>query len=181
MGRLIQCCGRLAKRPYHFQLGDTRVYSIEEVCYFIAHNIYLLQRDIFGKGFVNWVREELALTELADKLEAMSTREDALKDVVVTICCSCDYFDEPQINEMVHIMEETEHLPERECRKIKADTQLQSGCYESAVEGYQAILRSEDMMQASPAEYAPLYHNIGVALGLLGEYLQASDYFFAGI
>lgn len=35
-------------------------------------------------------------------------------------------------------------------------------------------------MQASPAEYAPLYHNIGVALGLLGEYLQASDY-FAGI
>ena len=177
MGRLIQCCGRLAKRPYHFQLGDTRVYSIEEVCYFIAHNIYLLQRDIFGKGFVNWVREELALTELADKLEAMSTREDALKDVVVTICCSCDYFDEPQINEMVHIMEETEHLPERECRKIKADTQLQSGCYESAVEGYQAILRSEDMMQASPAEYAPLYHNIGVALGLLGEYLQASDYF----
>lgn len=32
-------------------------------------------------------------------------------------------------------------------------------------------------MQASPAEYAPLYHNIGVALGLLGEYLQASDYF----
>ena len=142
MGRLIQCCGRLAKRPYHFQLGDTRVYSIEEVCYFIAHNIYLLQRDIFGKGFVNWVREELALTELADKLEAMSTREDALKDVVVTICCSCDYFDEPQINEMVHIMEETEHLPERECRKIKADTQLQSGCYESAVEGYQAILRS---------------------------------------
>jgi hypothetical protein len=154
MGRLIQCCGRLAKRPYHFQLGDTRVYSIEEVCYFIAHNIYLLQRDIFGKGFVSWVREELALTELADKLEAMSTREDALKDVVVTICCSCDYFDEPQINEMVHIMEETEHLPERECRKIKADTQLQSGCYESAVEGYQAILRSEDMMQASPAEIA---------------------------
>lgn len=56
-------------------------------------------------------QEELALTELADKLEAMSTREDALKDVVVTICCSCDYFDEPQINEMVHIMEETEHLP----------------------------------------------------------------------
>ena len=77
MGRLIQCCGRLAKRPYHFQLGDTRVYSIEEVCYFIAHNIYLLQRDVFGKGFVNWVREELALTELAD------TRG------CVKICC-CD-------------------------------------------------------------------------------------------
>ena len=73
MGRLIQCCGRLAKRPYHFQLGDTRVYSIEEVCYFIAHNIYLLQRDIFGKGFVSWVREELALTELAPIRQATDT------------------------------------------------------------------------------------------------------------
>lgn len=177
MGRLIQCCGCLAKRPYHFHLGNMRVYSIEEVCYFIAKNIYLLQKDIFGKGFVDWLREELAMEETADKMERLLEGENTLKDMVVTLCCSCDYFDEPQINELIHIMDETEHLPERERLKIKADTELQSGYYEGAIEGYQSILRSEDMMQASPAEYGPLYHNIGVALGLLGEYDRAADHF----
>lgn len=177
MGRLIQCCGHLAKRPYHFHLGNMRVYSIEEVCYFISHNIYLLQKGLFGKGFVDWLREELEMEETAGKMERLLEGENTLKDMVVTLCCSCDYFDEPQINELIHIMDETEHLPDRERLKIKADTELQSGYYESAIEGYQAILRSEDMLQASPAEYAPLYHNIGVAMGLLGEYDRAADYF----
>ena len=177
MGRLILCSSRLAKRPYHFHLGDMKVYSIEEICYFISKNIYLMQKSIFDKGFISWLREELEMTETADKMERLLEGENTLKDMVVTLCCSCDYFDEPQINELIRIMDDTEHRPERERLKIKADTELQSGRYESAVEGYRAILHSDDMLQASPAEYAPLYHNIGVALGLLGEYQQAADHF----
>lgn len=178
MGRLIQCCSPLAKRPYHFHLGNVSVYSIEEVCYFISKNIYLIQKKHFGKSFVEWVRDELQMEETAEKLTRIwQSEESTLQDIVVTVCCSCDYFDEPQIHELLHIMDEIEHLPERERQKIKLDTELQSGHYERAVEGYQAILRSESMMDASPAEYAPIYHNVGVAYGQLGEYEQAATFF----
>lgn len=177
MGRLIQCSSKLAKRPYHFHRTDTRVYSIEEVCYYMRKNIYIMQGEIFDLGFVVWLREELDMSETADKMEHMLKNHADLKDIVVTLCCSCDYYDESQINEMIRIMEETDHLPAREKLKIQADNELQCGHYERAVEIYTAILRDDDMLQANPIEYGPIYHNIGVSFGYLGEYNKAAESF----
>ena len=53
-----------------------------------------MEWTILGNKIKNFRKSnKITQQELADKLEAMSTREDALKDVVVTICCSCDYFE----------------------------------------------------------------------------------------
>lgn len=177
MGKLIQCSSRLAKRPYYFHLTDTRVYSIEEVCYYINKNIYIMQGEVFDPGFVTWLREELGMEETAEKMENMFKKHADLKDIVVTLCCSCDYYDEAEINQMIRIMEETDHLPARAKLKIQADNELQCEHFERAAEIYQAVLRSDDMLQASPAEYGPIYHNIGVAFGRLGEYNKAAESF----
>lgn len=177
MGKLIQCSSKLAKRPYHFHTTDTRVYSIEEVCYYIHENIYRMQGEVFDQGFATWLKEELGMEETAGKMEKMLKNHDDLKDIVVTLCCSCDYYEEAEINELIRIMEETDHLPDRAKLKIQGDTELQCAHYERAVELYMSILRSEDMLQAKPAEYGELYHNIGVAFGRLGEYKKAADFF----
>lgn len=177
MGKLIQCSSRLAKRPYYFQATDTRVYSIEEVCYYIHENIYRMQGEVFDQGFATWMREELGMEQTADKMEKMLKNHNDLKDIVVTLCCSCDYYEESQINELIRIMEKTAHLPERAKLKIQGDTELQCAHYERAVEIYMSVLRSEDMLQAKPAEYGTVYHNIGVAYGRLGEYQKAADSF----
>lgn len=177
MGKLIQCSSKLAKKPYHFYATDTRVYSIEEVCYYIHENIYRMQGEVFDQGFAVWLREELGMEETAGKMEKMLKNHDDLKDIVVTLCCSCDYYEEAQINELIRIMEETDHLPDRKKLKIQGDTELQCGHYERALEVYMSILRSEDMLQAKPEEYGVFYHNIGVAFGRLGEYKKAADFF----
>lgn len=177
MGKLIQCSSRLAKRPYYFHLTDTRVYSIEEVCYYMNKNIYIMQGEVFDPGFVTWLREELGMEETAEKMENMLRKHADLKDIVVTLCCSCDYYDEAEINQMIRIMEETDHLLDRAKLKIQADNELQCEHFERAVEIYQAALRSDDMLQAAPAEYGPIYHNIGVAFGRLGEYNKAAESF----
>ena len=111
MGKLIQCTGRLAKNPYYFRVTDTNVYSIEEVCYFIHQNIYMLQRDFFTYGFAIWLRDELGMEDTALKMENMLHYNNNLKDIVVTLCCSCDYYDELEINELIRIMDETQSLP----------------------------------------------------------------------
>lgn len=177
MGKLILCSSKIAKRPYHFHLSDIRVYSIEEVCYYIRKHIYLMQGEIFDLGFATWLREELDMPETADKMEKLIRDRNNLKDIVVTLCCSCDYYDETQINELIRIMEETENLPPRSRQKIQADAELQCGHYERAVEAYTAILRSDDMLQANHLEYGPIYHNIGTAYGRLGEYHKAAESF----
>lgn len=177
MGKLIQCNSRLAKKPYYFRMTDTNVYSIEEVCYYIRHNIYMMQEEIFNHDFAVWLREELDMDETAKKMENMIYDNNNLKDIVVTLCCSCDYYDEAEINELIRIMDETANLPLRKRQKIKADNFLKCHSYEKAIEEYEHILKSDDMLMANIEEYGSIYHNMGVCLAGLGDFLKASESF----
>lgn len=177
MGKLIQCSSRLAKKPYYFRVTDTNVYSIEEVCYFIHQNIYMLQRDFFTYGFAAWLRQELGMEDTALKMENMLRYNNNLKDIVVTLCCSCDYYDEKEINWLIKIMDETQSLPLRKRQKIKADNFLRCNLFEKALEEYGHILKSDNMLAADIKEYGAVYHNMGVAYASLGDYSKACDYF----
>lgn len=50
MGKLILCSSVIAKNPYCFPMTKTKVYSIEEVCYYIRNNIYMMQEEVFDLG-----------------------------------------------------------------------------------------------------------------------------------
>ena len=50
MGKLILCSSVIAKNPYCFPMTKTKVYSIEEVCYYIRNNIYMMQEEVFDRG-----------------------------------------------------------------------------------------------------------------------------------
>ena len=126
MGKLILCSSVIAKNPYCFSMTKTKVYSIEEVCYYIRNNIYMMQEEVFDRGFADWIRGELGMEETADKLDRMREDHNNLKDIVVTLCCSCDYYTESEINELIVIMDQTQNVPMRGRQKIKADTYLKS-------------------------------------------------------
>lgn len=177
MGKLIQCSSQLAENPYYFRITDTNVYSIEEVCYYIHNNIYMLHEELFGYDFAVWLREELKMESAAHKMEKLISGHNSLKDIVVTLCCSCDYYEEVEINELIKIMDETKNLPIRKRQKIKADNYLYCNFYEKAIEEYDNILKSDDMLLADISEYGVIYHNIGVAYAGLGDFLKAGDYF----
>ena len=61
MGKLILCSSVIAKNPYCFPMTKTKVYSIEEVCYYIRNNIYMMQEEVFDRGFADWIRGELGM------------------------------------------------------------------------------------------------------------------------
>lgn len=177
MGKLIQCASCIAKVPYHFRLTKTNVYSIEEVCYYIRHNIYMMQEEIFDREFVMWIRNELHMDKTADKMEHLIQEHHDIKDIVVTICCSCDYYDETEINELIRIMEEIEKLPMYARRKRKGDNYLRCKSYEKAIEEYEKIFESDEILQAEPEVYGDIFHNIGVAYVNIGEFHKASELF----
>lgn len=177
MGKLILCSGELAKIPYHFRLTKTNVYSMEEVCYYIRHNIYMMQEEVFDREFVLWIRNELHMKKTADKLEALIEDHHNIKDIVVTLCCSCDYYEEAEINEMIRIMDETNKLPQYARRKKKGDHFLKCHSYEKAIEEYEKIFESDEVLQAEEKAYGDLFHNMGVAYVNIGEFHKASDLF----
>lgn len=177
MGKLIRCSSEIAKEPYLFRLTKTNVYSIEEVCYYIRHNIYMMQEEVFDREFVNWLRNELHMETTAAKLERLLNDHHNLKDIVVTICCSCDYYEEEEINGLIRIMDETAKLPGYARRKKKGDNYLQCASYEKAVEEYEKVFESDEILQADPAVYGDIFHNMGVAYTHIGEYQKASELF----
>ncbi len=177
MGKLIRCTGDLAKVPYHFRLTQTNVYSIEEVCYYISHNIYMMQEEVFDREFVLWIRNELGLKKTADKLEGLILDHHNLTDIVVTLCCSCDYYDESEINELIKIMDEVARLPKYARRKKKGDNFLQCRSYEKAIEEYEKIFESDEVLQAEEQAYGELFHNMAVAYVHIGEFHKAAELF----
>jgi tetratricopeptide (TPR) repeat protein len=158
-------------------MTKTRVYSIEEVCYYIRNNIYMMQEEIFDAEFAAWIRRELGMTVTADKLDQMRQDHNNLKDIVVTLCCSCDYYTEEEINRLIDIMDETQNLSMVGRQQIKADSFLKSGSLEKARHEYETILKSTEMLSASPEEYGRAYHNLGVACALMGEFRQGAASF----
>ena len=51
--------GKRAKNPYYISNISTNIYSIEELCYYLYHNIYLLDETIINEQLLVWMKEEL--------------------------------------------------------------------------------------------------------------------------
>ena len=177
MGKLIQCSSPLALTPYHFRLTDTNVYSMEEVCYYIWHNIYMFQEEVFDREFVMWIEKELHMEETSHKLACLIQDHKNLKDIVVTICCSCDYYDEEEINALIRLMDEIEQMPAYARKKHKGDTYLACHSYEKALEEYEKVFESDEILHAEKEAYGSIFHNMGVAYSNLAEFRKAAEYF----
>ena len=177
MGKLIQCSSPLALTPYHFRLTDTNVYSMEEVCYYIWHNIYMIQEEVFDREFVMWIEKELHMEETSHKLACLIQDHKNLKDIVVTICCSCDYYDEEEINALIRLMDEIEQMPAYARKKHKGDTYLACHSYEKALEEYEKVFESDEILHAEKEAYGRIFHNMGVAYSNLAEFRKAAEYF----
>ena len=60
MGELIFCSFRRAAKPYYLESAKQNIYSIEELCYFLQDNIYLLDENIMTAEFCDWLETELS-------------------------------------------------------------------------------------------------------------------------
>lgn len=177
MGKLIQCSSVIARKPYLFRLTKTNVYSIEEVCYYIRNNIYMMQEEVFDREFALWLRGELHMDKVAEKLERLIDDHHNIKDIVVTLCCSCDYYEEQEINELIRIMDQIDRLPGYARRKKKGDNYLLCQSYEKAIEEYEKIFESDEILQAGTSVYGNIFHNMAVAFVNMGEFQKASELF----
>lgn len=121
MGKLILCTSALAKNPYVFTLTKTKVYSIEEISYYLYNNIYSVYEDILDDTLINWVKDELRMEELSKKLGELKKNRNNMRDIVVTILCSNDYYSEKEITAIIAIIDDIMNLPAIRRQKIKAD------------------------------------------------------------
>lgn len=54
MGSLILCHKKRAKRPFEISRVHMRIYTIEELCYYICNNLYLIDYTIVNERLCRW-------------------------------------------------------------------------------------------------------------------------------
>lgn len=179
MGKFIVCSGKEAERPYFFSLTGTNVYTIEELCYYLYNNIYIFTEESFDISLVKWLREEVNMEDISKKLESLLNNRNDLKDIVVSILCSADYYTEPEIKSLIRIMNEMNELPYVKRQKLKADNFLKYRNYSAALTEYDKILSHESAGELTTRDYGNILHNRAVAKLHITSFREAAKEFKA--
>lgn len=177
MGRLILCHDVYAKEPFLFKETNTKVYTIEELCYYIFNHIYTITEDLFDSELFMWLEKQLEKKELKEELINIKQSDHTMKDLVVVLLCSCDYYNEQEIRALIDIIDELEHLTIQERRKIKASNYLTVSQYGNALREYEIMLEEENAKGLTTEQYGDILHNIAVIHTQLNSYSEASILF----
>lgn len=154
---------REAEEPYLFESTGTVIYSIEELSYYIFHNIYLFTEEMIDEKLIKWLEDNIKADVLAQKLRTYKKQGNDLKDIVTTILCSNDFYSEKEIKFLIGIMEDMEKLSMPMKRKMKADALIMHRNYQGAALEYEGILKLKCRDEFTREEYGNLLHNLGVA------------------
>lgn len=152
-----------AENPYVFPVTGTRIYSVEELSYYIFRNIYILTEESFSIELVKWMKEEAGLEELADKIQHLLFEGNDLKDLVATILCSNDFYTEKEIKHLLDVIDELRAYPLSQRRKLRADAYMNYGNYHRAALEYEAVMKENATAAFSQEEIGDMFHNLGVA------------------
>ena len=71
MSGYILCKTPMASVPYYIKNVGTNIYSIEELCYYLYQNLYLVDESLMNVGLCKWVGRELRMKELARRLSIL--------------------------------------------------------------------------------------------------------------
>ena len=57
MGKIILCRGQRTDKPYATPQTDIKLYSAEELCYYIYNNIYLIGQDLIDDNLIQFLQD----------------------------------------------------------------------------------------------------------------------------
>lgn len=175
MGRVLLLCGHDATTPYRFENPDIYVYCVEELCYVLKQNAFLLDADIMNKTLVNWLEQECGLSDLANTLYPMVHKKGTVSAFVLTILEYVGCYDEAELKEVEDLLKQGANLSVYEKYKTRVDRMAEAGRYADAIEEYDKILEMLPEMEISIR--AKVLHNKAVVLAKLFLFDKSAMFF----
>lgn len=172
MGQVTLCLGNYAQNPYNIELMCAKVYCVEELCYLLRENAFLLDRQIVDKRLADWIEEECGLPELAKSLRGYLHAGCSAAAFVSTILEYTGYCGREEIRGVEQLLKNNDGLDGGERLKIHADYLVQRGRYAAAVKEYGQLL---DREEAGEELKAKLHHNRGTAYAGMFLFAQAAE------
>lgn len=161
MGRVYLCLGKNAEVPYYFERARAHVWNIEELCYFVRENAWLLEPALLGKELTDWIAKQCGLPDLSRMLLSASQEEKPVMGFVKVLFQYTGYCSMQEADQVEKILKLNESANILERTKARGDYFLESKKFVLALREYDELLRQLKGMD--PAFLGKIYHNSGVA------------------
>ena len=175
MGNYYLCRTQRAKQPYLIESVGLRIYSIEELCYYISQNVYLLDETIINTELCEWLGKELGLTGLRKKLLDSLEKKEGIEKFVIPIFQECGYLSEAKLRFFQQQLSEVAIEPKDVRKKMKADYLVHYGMYVSAIKEYEKILSQKGKGRLGIQFYAEIWENMAAAYAGLFRFEEAAE------
>ena len=179
MGSLILCHEKKAKQPYEIARIHKKIYTIEELCYYLSNNLYLIDYTIVNKQLCEWIMEELEMDVLARELRACIKINGSVEQFVLLILKASSIYTEQELKKIEDIMKHLKNQKDVERQKYKADNLLESGETEAAILVYLSIIHGEWDETLDHKFYGRVYACLGAAYGRMFLYEEAAKMYEA--
>lgn len=182
--RVSVCVGKYATTPYEITNIGVCVYCVEELCFAMKENAFLLDMSLMNDKLVDWISDECGLRELARELYPLVHKKGSLSLFVTMILEYTGFYDQTVVRDVEAALKKGVRLSNVEKRKSQIDYLVQKKKYVAALRGYGVLLEQWKQREAEGRELpgkevkADILHNKGVALAKLMLFSQAAECFW---
>ncbi len=166
-----------AVTPYFIENISTNIWSIEELCFYLYENIYLVDETICNEKLCDWIRDELGLKKLYRILYDNLDGGMGIGNFVVPIFRQVGYLTTEQTRQYLELLGRIQVQPEDIRQKEKGDYLVRCGMYFDAITQYRQILTRQGAGKMGAVFYAGVWNNLGAAQARLFEFAEAAGSF----
>lgn len=179
-GRLILNREAAEAVPFYFNVSGMKVYSVEELCYYIYENIYAVGLDTFSEDLFYWLEKDMNEPVLAKGIKNLMKAGGSLKEVIRYLMNFVDYYPAPECQKLLGIIDDLARQNPTEAKKLSADNYVRYCRYIEAIRGYSNVIY--DMEHSAKDEVTRdfkgnTWHNMGVAYTRLMNFKSAQECF----
>lgn len=177
MSGYILCQLKRADMPYYIENISTNIYSMEELCYYFYHNIYLLDETILNEHLCDWLRKELGLEKLYKRLYKILEDGAGTSEFILTVFKEINYLTHNEFKKLNEQLNLLELQPAVLREKKKGDYLAENKMYVNAIRIYENALQKEDKEGLGEQFGGGIYHNMGCAYLHLFQFTDAAECF----
>ena len=179
MSGLLLASSPLAKHPFKVLETGLLIYSAEELCYYIYNNYYLVDDDFVDDDLLDFLRDELGLSQVADRVATV--REEGAGTHLVLACLMREvhYYPEASIKEFLQKYESYRHNSPSNRKIIRADFLMEKGHFLAALRIYHQFDSGRRDPSLGNEFFMRVRQHMAVAYIKLGLYREAMEAFEA--
>ncbi len=121
MGSLILCHKKKGKNiPMKFRGSIQDQGTLEELCYYLCNNLYLIDYTIMNEQLCRWIADELEMQDLAVKLVELIRNHGSVEKFVVLVLHESRIYTPGEMAHIQNVLEKLKNQKEVERQKIQS-------------------------------------------------------------